>query len=47
MICSLILGRKGSIGFPGKNLYNINGHPLAWYPMQAALNTPEIDQNFI
>jgi len=47
MICSLILGRKGSIGFPGKNLYNINGHPLAWYPMQAALNTPEIDRNFI
>jgi CMP-N-acetylneuraminic acid synthetase len=47
MICSLILGRKGSIGFPGKNLYQIDNHPLAWYPMQAALNTPEIDQNFI
>jgi CMP-N-acetylneuraminic acid synthetase len=47
MICSLILGRKGSVGFPGKNLYDINGHPLAWYPMQAALNTPEINRNFI
>ena len=47
MICSLILGRKGSIGFPGKNTYDIYGHPLAWYPMQAALNTPEIDRNFI
>ncbi len=47
MICSLILGRKGSVGFPGKNLHEIDGHPLAWYPMQAALNTPEIDRNFI
>lgn len=47
MICSLILGRKGSVGFPGKNLYEINGHPLAWYPMNAALNSPEIDINFI
>ena len=47
MICSLILGRKGSVGFPGKNLYEINGNPLAWYPMKAALNTPEIDRNYI
>ena len=47
MICSLILGRKGSVGFPGKNLYHIENHPLAWYPMQAALDTPEIDKNFI
>jgi CMP-N-acetylneuraminic acid synthetase len=47
MICSLILGRKGSVGFPGKNLYEVNGHPLAWYPMQVALNTAEIDRNFI
>ena len=47
MICSLILGRKGSVGFPGKNLLILNGHPLAWYPMMAAKNTPEIDQHFI
>jgi CMP-N-acetylneuraminic acid synthetase len=47
MICSLILGRKGSIGFPGKNLYKINGYPLAWYPMQAALNCIDVDMNFI
>ena len=47
MICSLILGRKGSVGFPGKNLYDIEGYPLAWYPMQAALNAPEIERNFI
>jgi len=47
MICSLILGRKGSVGFPGKNLYEIDGHPLAWYPMKAAMETPEIDRHFI
>jgi CMP-N-acetylneuraminic acid synthetase len=47
MICSLILGRKGSVGFPGKNTHSIDDHPLAWYPMQAALATSEIDLNFI
>jgi len=47
MICSLILGRKGSVGFPGKNLYNVNGYPLAWHPMKEAFGTPEIDRHFI
>ena len=47
MICSLILGRKGSLGFPGKNLYEIDGKPLSWHSMQAAFNTSEIDRNFI
>ena len=47
MICSLILGRKGSVGFPGKNLHKVQGHPLAWFPMNAALKTPEIDRHFI
>jgi CMP-N-acetylneuraminic acid synthetase len=47
VICSLILGRKGSVGLPGKNLYDIDGRPLAWYPMQAALKTTEINRNFI
>jgi len=47
MICSLILGRKGSVGFPGKNLYPINGKPIAWYPMAAAINTREIEHHFI
>jgi CMP-N-acetylneuraminic acid synthetase len=47
MIFSLILGRKGSQGFPGKNLHIINGQPMAWYPMIAAFNNPHIDYNFI
>ena len=47
MICSLILGRKGSKGFPGKNLHDLNGRPLAWYPMDAACQCQDIDQHFI
>ncbi len=47
MICSLILGRKGSVGFPGKNTYEVSGHPLASYPMRAALQTKEIERHFI
>lgn len=47
MICSLILGRKGSVGFPGKNLFEVQGLPLAKYPMLAATGAPEIDRNFI
>ena len=41
------MGRKGSIGFPGKNLYPINGYPMSWYPMVAAKKTKEIDKNYI
>jgi hypothetical protein len=47
MIAALILGRKGSRGFPGKNTLKILGHPLAWYPMQTALSVNEIDQVYL
>ncbi|TGL45820.1 cytidylyltransferase domain-containing protein [Leptospira perdikensis] len=47
MIVALLLGRKGSIGFPGKNTYPINGKPLAWYPMNVAKNTKEIDKIYL
>ncbi len=47
MIAALILGRKGSKGYPGKNIVNILGHPLSWYPMKTALNTESIDKVFI
>lgn len=43
MIPALLLGRKGSKGFPGKNTTEILGHPLAYYPMKAALDCPEVD----
>ncbi len=47
MIVALIMGRKGSKGFPGKNLYSIFGHPMAYYPMRAAKNCPEIDKTYL
>jgi CMP-N-acetylneuraminic acid synthetase len=47
MIVALLLGRKGSIGFPGKNTYPIFGKPLAWYPMNVAKNTPDVDKVYL
>ncbi len=47
MIAALLLGRKGSSGFPGKNLYPVLGNPLAYYPMMAALNSGPVDEVFI
>ena len=47
MIVALLLGRKGSRGFPGKNTLPILGHPLAWYPMRVAKAVNEIDRVFI
>ncbi|MBF0546909.1 MAG: cytidylyltransferase [Candidatus Riflebacteria bacterium] len=47
MIIGLIMGRKGSKGFPKKNLFPILGRPLAWYPMNAAAKCPEIDVSYI
>ncbi len=47
MIAALLIGRKGSIGFPGKNLVPILGRPLAYYPMKAALAAMLIDKVFI
>ncbi len=47
MIAALLLGRKGSIGFPGKNTFNVLGKPLAAYPMLVGNNTPEIDKVYL
>lgn len=47
MIVALLLGRKGSQGFPGKNTYPIFGKPLAYYPMDVANKTPEIDKVYL
>lgn len=47
MIAALILGRKGSVGFPGKNLAHVLGRPLALYPMLAALNSKYVDRVYI
>ncbi|MDO8603556.1 MAG: cytidylyltransferase [Candidatus Omnitrophota bacterium] len=47
MIIAILIGRKESKGFPGKNIYKILGKPLAYYPMKAANNCPEIDRRYI
>lgn len=47
MIIALLIGRKGSKGFPGKNLYPVLGHPLAFYPIRAGKDCPEIDKAYL
>jgi CMP-N-acetylneuraminic acid synthetase len=44
MYIAILMGRKGSKGFPGKNLYPVLGKPLSFYPMKAANDSPEIDK---
>lgn len=47
MIAALLIGRKGSVGFPGKNTYRVLGRPLCFYPVAAAKKTPGIDRIYI
>ena len=47
MISALSLGRKGSVGFPGKNFYPVLGQPLASYPMRAALNSRYVNKVYL
>lgn len=47
MIIALLMGRKGSKGFVGKNLHAALGKPLAYYPMKAAKDCPEIDKTYL
>ena len=47
MIIGIIMGRKGSKGFPGKNLFKVAGKPLAWYPMNAARTCRHIDKTYL
>jgi len=46
-IASIIIGRKGSKGFPGKNNHLVNGKPMAYYPMNAAKSSSLIGNHFI
>ncbi|MFH1395327.1 MAG: cytidylyltransferase [Candidatus Omnitrophota bacterium] len=47
MIAALLLGREGSVGFPGKNMYQVLGRPLMEYPLLAAKNAPSVDEVFV
>src|SRR5436190_11095097 len=47
MICALLLGRHGSAGFPGKNIYPVLGRPLIAYPLMAARDARGIDRTYV
>ena len=47
MICALLLGREGSTGFPGKNVYPVLGRPLVAYPLMAAEAAETVDRIYV
>ncbi len=47
MIPALLIGREGSVGFPGKNVYPVLGKPLMSYPLEAAKNAKNVDAVYI
>jgi len=47
IVCALMIGRKGSVGFPGKNVYPVLGRPLAAYPLLAAKDSHYVERTFI
>jgi hypothetical protein len=47
VICALLLGREGSSGFPGKNVYPVLGRPLVSYPLLAATAAPSVDRVYL
>jgi Cytidylyltransferase len=47
MIAALLLGRKGSQSFPGKNTTKVLGHPLAYYPMHTAITCSDVDKVYV
>ena len=47
MIAAILIGRKGSSGLPGKNTREIEGHPMAWWPLNAAYQCPTVDRIYV
>lgn len=45
-VIAILLGREGSVGFPGKNTYPVLGRPMMRYPMMAAENSKFVDRMF-
>ena len=46
-VAALMLGRGGSTGFPGKNLYPVLGLPLMAYPLLAAHRSRYVSRIFV
>ncbi len=47
LVCALMIGRKGSTGFPGKNIYPVLGRPLAAYPLIAAKMSRYVERLYV
>ncbi len=47
MIAAILIGREGSTGFPGKNVYPVLGRPLVAYPLMAAHAAPSIERIYV
>lgn len=47
MIIAILMGRRMSKGFPGKNLYPVLDKPLAYYPMKAVMDCREVDKIYL
>jgi CMP-N-acetylneuraminic acid synthetase len=46
-VVSLLLGRGGSSGFPGKNLYPVMGRPLMAYPLMAVRDSKYVERCYV
>ncbi len=46
-IVAIMLGRKGSIGFPGKNTYKIMGRSVLEYPLLASKHSKWVDNVYV
>ncbi len=46
-VCALMIGRKGSTGFPGKNTRLVLGRPLCSYPLIAARASRQVTRLFV
>jgi hypothetical protein len=47
IVCALLIGRKGSVGFPGKNVSPVLGRPLVAYPLLAAKKSCKVERVFV
>ena len=47
MIAALLLGREGSVGFPGKNTTPVLGRPMMAYPLLAARHAKSVDEVYV
>jgi len=47
MIAALMIGREGSVGFPGKNVYPVLGKPMMAWPLLAATRSKYVNRIYI